>query len=206
MIKMNLPTVLKLDGTVVIFGGGKVALRKVHVLSKFTKEIKIISDNFNKQNFPDFVETIHITITETNFMNYLPRKVSIIIVATSDSNLNHVIANWSKKNNILVNVVDDPKYCTILFPAISKKGDLSIAISTNGKCPFLSKKIREEIDYIIDFEKNWEFWLDLLSKVREFHSGDQKMTEILGKIYSNEVIKKEILNKNIDNALEIALK
>ena len=47
---------------------------------------------------------------------------------------------------------------------------------------------------------------DVTGAVSHEPENHQKMTEILGKIYSNEVIKKEILNKNIDNALEIALK
>ncbi|MHA1612638.1 MAG: precorrin-2 dehydrogenase/sirohydrochlorin ferrochelatase family protein [Promethearchaeota archaeon] len=199
---MFLPTTLKLDGTVTIFGGGKVASRKVDVISKFTQDIRIIAEKFVKM--PEFVEEIKTSITKSNFTNFLPKKISIIIVALSNAELNHSIANWANSNKILVNVVDDPDYCTIFFPAISNEGALSIAISTNGQCPFLSKEIRKEIDSMIYNKAKWGKWFEILAGVRKKMYGNPKKNEILKKIYTNIEIQEELEKENSEKAWELA--
>jgi len=202
MNTMFLPTTLKLDGTVTIFGGGKVASRKVDVISKFTQDIRIIAEKFVEM--PEFVEEIKTSITKSNFTNFLPKKIWISIVALSNAELNHSIANWANSKKILVNVVDDPDYCTIFFPAISKEGDLSIAISTNGKCPFLSREIRKEIDSMTYNKTKWGKWLEILAEVRKKMYGNPNKNEVLKKIYTNIKIQEEIERENPEKAWEIA--
>jgi siroheme synthase-like protein len=141
---MKLPTVLNLDGPAVVFGGGKVGLRKVEYLLHFTQDIIVVAQE--TEPLPENVKLVHVRLDKENIKSYIPPNTSLVVAALSDGHLNHSIADFCRERGILVNVVDDPEPSTILFPALSRSEDLNIAISTSGKCPFLAKRIRMEID------------------------------------------------------------
>lgn len=73
----------------------------------------------------------------------------LVIAATADNVLNREIYRAAKAKNILINVADTPELCDFYLGSIVTKGDLKIAISTNGKSPTLSKRIREFFEDIL---------------------------------------------------------
>lgn len=73
----------------------------------------------------------------------------LVIAATADSVLNQEIYRAAKAKNILINVADTPELCDFYLGSIVTKGNLKIAISTNGKSPTLSKRIREFFEDIL---------------------------------------------------------
>ncbi|UCF49145.1 MAG: bifunctional precorrin-2 dehydrogenase/sirohydrochlorin ferrochelatase [Thermoplasmatales archaeon] len=196
---MKIPVVLNIGDKVVIFGGGKVAIRKVEYLSKFTKNISVIAEKAN--TLPKHVEFIKASITSKNILKFIPKNTALVIAALSDSNINHEIAKWCNNHNILVNVVDDIEPSNVLFPALSKNNDLNISISTSGKCPFLSRKLREDIDLWIEEKSRW---LEILSPIREKLVGMDKKNQVLSKIYDNPEIQKLVKAGDIENALKKA--
>ena len=78
-------------------------------------------------------------------VRYLEDK-QLVIVATDNSSLNTSIWREAKKRNILVNVADTPPLCDFYLGGIVTKGDLKIAISTNGKSPTFAKRFRELLE------------------------------------------------------------
>ena len=76
-------------------------------------------------------------------------KHQIIIAATNDKSLNKAIYDVAKSKNILINVADTPDLCDFYLGSIVTKGDLKIAISTNGKSPTLAKRMREMFENIL---------------------------------------------------------
>ena len=126
---MKLPTVLNIPDSVVIFGGGQVAKRKVEYLSSFSKNIKVIAEK--TVTLPKYVEVVITKIKTQDIPNFIPLNTSLVIAALSDTTLNSAISKWCQQQNILVNVVDNEKLSTILFTALSHKGHLNIAISTS---------------------------------------------------------------------------
>ncbi len=192
---MRIPVVLNIGDEVVIFGGGQVALRKIKYLSKFTKNISVISkDVFSSL---DHVKIIIKSINIQDIPKYISKNTALVVTALSDSDMNHAIAKWCYNHNILVNVVDNAEQSTILFPALSQKNDLNISISTSGKCPFLARKIREEIDLEIEEKSRW---LKVLSPIREKLVGVEEKNNILSNIYNNPEFKKMIKKGDIKNA------
>ncbi len=73
----------------------------------------------------------------------------LVIAATADKCLNEAIYLAAKQKGILINVADTPELCDFYLGSIVTKGDLKIAISTNGKSPTLSKRIREFFEDIL---------------------------------------------------------
>lgn len=72
-----------------------------------------------------------------------------MIAATNDNDLNIRIAEFANEANILVNVADTPELCDFYLGSIITKGDLKIAISTNGKSPTFVKRFREILEDIL---------------------------------------------------------
>ena len=73
----------------------------------------------------------------------------LVIAATADKILNEEIYHAAKVQHILINVADTPDLCDFYLGSIVTKGDLKIAISTNGKSPTLSKRIREFFEDVL---------------------------------------------------------
>ncbi|HYL29725.1 MAG TPA: NAD(P)-dependent oxidoreductase, partial [Gemmatimonadales bacterium] len=70
----------------------------------------------------------------------------IVIAATDDPDVNHVVHAEAESRGVPVNVVDDPPYCGFILPSILRRGELVVAVSTSGNAPALAVRIRERIE------------------------------------------------------------
>jgi precorrin-2 dehydrogenase / sirohydrochlorin ferrochelatase len=91
--------------------------------------------------------------------------VFMVIAATNSRELNAAIFNEARRRNILCNVVDDPEYCDFYYPAVVRRGDLQLAISTNGQSPALAQRIRRDLE--VQFGPEYGDWLEQLGKIRQ---------------------------------------
>ncbi len=127
---------------VLVVGGGSVATRKVENLLEFDAYPTIIS--------PWVTEELKCLI-DKHKLNYFKRKYqkgdsqgfSFIFAATDDPEVDTSILEDCHGRNVLVNFSDKPDICNFIMPSFIRRDDLVIAISTQGKAPFLSKYIRE---------------------------------------------------------------
>jgi siroheme synthase-like protein len=70
----------------------------------------------------------------------------IVIGATDDPTTQAALAREAEIHGLLYNVVDDPEHCNFFTPAVIERGDLKVAISTNGQSPVLARRLREELE------------------------------------------------------------
>ena len=91
--------------------------------------------------------------------------VFLVIAATSSRDVNETIFREARRRNILCNVVDDPEHCDFYYPAVVRRGDLQLAISTNGQSPALAQRIRRELE--VQFGPEYGEWLEELGKIRQ---------------------------------------
>jgi precorrin-2 dehydrogenase / sirohydrochlorin ferrochelatase len=91
--------------------------------------------------------------------------VFVVIAATNSRAVNATIFQEARQRNILCNVVDDPEYCDFYYPAVVRRGDLQLAISTNGQSPALAQRIRRELE--IQFGPEYGEWLEELGRIRQ---------------------------------------
>ena len=112
---MKLPTVLDLEGPVVVLGGGNVGLRKVEYLMRFTNDILVVAED--AQSLPESVKYVQTKLKSEDISDHIPEEASLVVAALSNTNLNHEIARLCRKKGILVKVVDVPEPSTIFFPA-----------------------------------------------------------------------------------------
>ena len=135
---------------VLIVGGGNVGLEKLTFLLKSSPNAKVtvVSINF----LPELIALAHkhnIEIIEATYHISFLKKKHIVIAATDKIAVNIQVYQDCKQRNILVNVADNPPYCDFYMGGIVTKGNIKIAISTNGKSPTLAKRLRQFFEEVI---------------------------------------------------------
>jgi precorrin-2 dehydrogenase/sirohydrochlorin ferrochelatase len=112
----------------------------------------------------------------------------LVIAGTADKTLNRQIYQDAKSKNILINVADTPELCDFYLGSIVTKGDLKLAISTNGKSPTLSKRLREFFEEVLPDNIN-----DLIGHLNEYRNSIRgELTERVARLND---ITRSLLNK-----------
>ncbi|MBH8157196.1 bifunctional precorrin-2 dehydrogenase/sirohydrochlorin ferrochelatase [Clostridioides difficile] len=176
---MLYPINLKLDELdVVIIGGGEVAYRKCKNFLEFIKNVTIVS----KQILNKFYDLKgNIKIIKDDYKEIYIKDASVIIAATNNRELNMEIGLYCKAKNKLVNVVDNIEISNFTVPSYIKRGDLLISVSTGGKSPSLSSKIKKEIEerYTEDYEEYLNVLGDIRKKVIKKYEDKSKRKDVL---------------------------
>ncbi|HBG8502460.1 TPA: bifunctional precorrin-2 dehydrogenase/sirohydrochlorin ferrochelatase [Clostridioides difficile] len=176
---MLYPINLKLDELdVVIIGGGEVAYRKCKNFLEFNKNVTIVS----KQILNKFYDLKgNIKIIKDDYKEIYIKDASVIIAATNNRELNMEIGLYCKAKNKLVNVVDNIEISNFTVPSYIKRGDLLISVSTGGKSPSLSSKIKKEIEerYTEDYEEYLNVLGDIRKKVIKKYEDKSKRKDVL---------------------------
>jgi len=88
----------------------------------------------------------------------------LAVAATASESLNKLIYREAQRRGVLCNVVDVPEYCDFFYPAVVRRGDLQIAISTTGQSPSLAQKIRQQLER--QFGEGYATWVEQLGETR----------------------------------------
>jgi precorrin-2 dehydrogenase/sirohydrochlorin ferrochelatase len=88
----------------------------------------------------------------------------LAVVATSSRSLNEFVYHQAQRRGVLCNVVDVPEYCDFFYPAVVRRGDLQIAISTSGESPSLAQKLRQQLEQ--QFGPGYASWVAELGETR----------------------------------------
>jgi siroheme synthase-like protein len=143
------PVFLKLETLqTLIVGGGDAATEKLHFIIKSSPDanITLVAADVSKQIEKIAGDNSKVILVKKNFEESDLENKDIVIVATDDKELNKTIRDKAKAKKIMVNVADTPELCDFYLGSIVTKGDLKIAISTNGKSPTFSKRFREVLE------------------------------------------------------------
>lgn len=133
---------------VLLVGNGATAARKAAQLYKAGANIKIIGCNLCKE-LQKLVDNKKIELINSIFKEKYLLKVFFVIAATNNNKLNEQIYNAANQHMKLVNVVDDQPKCSFIFPSIVDRSPLTIAISSDGKSPVLTRLIREKLEILL---------------------------------------------------------
>lgn len=167
------PVFLKLETlSLLIIGGGKVALEKLHaVLSNApATRIHIVATALSPALLTEAGKHPNIRLTEKPYDPSDLTNADLVIVAVNDIEVAARIHEDARTIGLLVNVADKPELCDFYLSSVVKKGSLKIAISTNGKSPTIAKRLKEEISGMIPDEM--ESVLDNMQTIRQRMNGD----------------------------------
>lgn len=152
------------DKSIVVIGGGSVAERKVISLIEYGAKVTVISPNVT-ETLEKLQREIKINIIKRNYRYGDIKGNFLTYAATDNPKVNEACLMEAREAKVLINVVDQPNMCSFSVPASVKRGDLTITISTNGKSPMLSRKIRKELENI--FGDEYEAFINALGDLRK---------------------------------------
>jgi len=159
------PAFLKLaNRRVFVVGGGSIAAQKIPGLLDAGAQVHVISPKLS----PELIEWVRYRKISWSQKEFAPDDLNgafLVIAATSLRDLNSQVYREADRRNILCNAVDDIDHCHFYYGSIVQRGDLQIAISTNGKSPALAQRLRKELEQ--QFGPEYAAWLDSLGATRE---------------------------------------
>lgn len=118
----------------------------------------------------------------------------LAIVATASGSLNELIYREARRRKVLCNVVDFPAHCDFFYPAVVRRGELQIAISTAGRSPSLAQKLRQQLEW--QFGEEYAAWVEQLGVTRQLILAStlekERKLELLHSLASREAFEAEL--------------
>jgi len=196
------PIFLKLENEdlhLLIVGGGYVGLEKIEAVLGNSPQatITLVSPEIREEIRKMAAGNPRITLVERKFTDHDLDEKDLVIVATNDKEENKRIKRVARARHLLCNVADTPDYCDFYLSSVVKKGNLKVAISTNGMSPTLAKRLREVLTEALP--DDLETAMAQLKEVRDMLRGDfaykveelNRITEVLVKEKKNAGEKQE---------------
>jgi siroheme synthase-like protein len=155
----------KLEGRrCVVVGAGTIALQKLGSLLDSGADVRIVAPQASAA-IQELARSGHVRWTQAEFVPAHLDGALLVIAATGDAEVNEQVFRAARERGALCNSVDDPGHCDFFYPAVVRRGDLQIAISTAGKSPALAQRIRRELEE--QFDSSYAGWLEWLGLVRQ---------------------------------------
>ncbi|RZK53493.1 MAG: siroheme synthase [Pedobacter sp.] len=143
------PVFVKLNSLrTLLIGGGNVGLEKLTAIlnNSGNAEVTLVAENINPEIEKLALDFSSLKIKQKSFEAGDLDDADIVFAATNNNSLNELIRTEAHKKGLLINVADKPELCDFYLGSIVKKGDLKIAISTNGKSPTIAKRLKEVLN------------------------------------------------------------
>jgi precorrin-2 dehydrogenase/sirohydrochlorin ferrochelatase len=156
------PVNLDLAGRrVLVVGGGEVAARKVAGLLRAGAVVTVVAPDA----VPEIAQDPDVRWHQRPYRRGEAASYRLAITATDDPAVNRQVARDGDAANVLVNSADDPANCSFILPAVVRRGDLQLTVSTNGRSPAFASWARRRLEQT--FTDTHARVLDILSQVRD---------------------------------------
>ena len=132
-----------------VFGGGKIAARRVKVLLEFGAELDVIAPEFTAE-----IEELaaHHPGLKLHYRKYRPSELTeedFVLAVTNDEKVNALIFRECRHKGIPVNVASDQEKCDFYFPGIVRQGEVTVGVTTGGsnhrKAAEVTERIRRQL-------------------------------------------------------------
>lgn len=181
------PVFLKLEFLdTLIVGGGHVGLEKLTAILKNspTARITLVARAIREDIKQLAAQHPSVTLYERNFKLWDLWDKDLVMLATDNRNLHETIRKFARTRRLLINVADTPDLCDFYLGSVVTRGHLKIGISTNGKSPTISKRIREYLEEALPEDMN--SLLENMEKIRNKIKGDfNHKVKVLNQITSS---------------------
>lgn len=147
----------------VVVGGAEVAARKVEALLEAGARVTVVSPRLSPP-MEAFAARGLVTHIARDYQRGDIRGCVLVYAATDDPKLHRELAAEARALEIAINVVDVPELCTFISPAVVKRGELQIAISTGGASPAFAARLRRALEH--QFAAEYALTLEVLRAAR----------------------------------------
>ncbi|MBI9083889.1 MAG: bifunctional precorrin-2 dehydrogenase/sirohydrochlorin ferrochelatase [Desulfobacterales bacterium] len=146
-----------------VVGGGQVGTRKVATLVDCGARVTLVSPEATLA-LKALADTGRIAWRQRPYIEKDLDGMFLVIGATSDEPLNRRVHADAQRQNLLCNIADRPEICNFILPAVIRRGDLLIAVSTSGKSPAFAKRLRKSLER--QFGTEYETFLQVMGIIR----------------------------------------
>ncbi len=196
------PLMLDLRGrNAIVIGGDSVAAGKAATLTASGALVHVLSSTYATE-MRQLAEQQQVTL---EYKAYQPGDLAgafVVVAATNDQQLIEAIWSETQERGQLVNIVDVPQYCNFIVPSILRRGQLTIAVSTEGASPGLAKRIRHELEE--HFPPTYGTYIQLASIVRKHLRTNgvsyQRRDDFFGDFFDSDVLA-QIVSGNVEQAI-----
>ncbi len=148
----------------VVIGGGEEAERKTHELLDAGAEVTVISADHSAV-YEQLSLDRHIRLERRDYQQGdLAGAFLALAATTSNRKLSETVAAEAEEQRVLLNVVDVTDLCTWIYPAMVRRGDATVAISTNGRSPAMARFLKRRVEEAVPEE--FAILLDILADIR----------------------------------------
>lgn len=158
------PVALDLTGRpVLVVGGGAVAERKVEGLLAAAAAVTVVS--------PELTPAL-VALAAEGRIRHAPRPyqagdlagVELAFAATEDPLVNAAVAREGRQRRVWVNAADDPAHCDFILPAVLRRGELLVAVTTGGASPALARAVRAQLEAVLT--EDYAALVEIVGEVR----------------------------------------
>lgn len=146
-----------------VIGGGAVAERKIAALLEAGAIPTIVSPAIT-DTIARWAKDHSIELIARGYQSSDLTEHEIAFVATDDGATNGQVYSDARRLGVWVNAADDPAHCDFILPSVLRRGDLTVAVSSGGSSPALSRTIREELE--LYFTEEYELLVKLAADAR----------------------------------------
>jgi precorrin-2 dehydrogenase/sirohydrochlorin ferrochelatase len=140
------PAFLDLRGRrCLVVGGDEIGERKARALLDCGARITVVSPSVTP-GLAALAASNRLVHRSRPFRRSDPRGCAVAVAATGDPRVDRVVAAAARRWRALVNVVDRPEHCDFIVPAVLRRGELQIAVSTGGRSPAIAREIRRRLE------------------------------------------------------------
>jgi precorrin-2 dehydrogenase/sirohydrochlorin ferrochelatase len=184
------PMFLKLAGRqILVIGAGKVGEGKIAGVLDTGARIRVVA----REATAAVREWARCGQIELELRSFSPADLDgafVAVVATASRDLNEFVYREAQLRGVLCNVVDVPEFCDFYYPAVVRRGDLQIAISTSGQSPSLAQKLRQQLEQ--QFGPGYAAWVAELGETRRLVQASdlspERKRELLHSLASREAL------------------
>ena len=158
------PMFMKLAGKqCLVVGAGKVGEPKIGGLIDTGARIHVVAISTSDQ-VREWADVGKIELALRPFSTGDLDGKFLAVAATASRSLNELVYREAQQRGVLCNVVDVPELCDFFYPAVVRRGDLQIAISTAGQSPSLAQRLRQQLEH--QFGEGYAAWVEQLGATR----------------------------------------
>jgi precorrin-2 dehydrogenase/sirohydrochlorin ferrochelatase len=156
---------VKLEGRkVLVIGAGSVGEAKIESLLATGAIVRVVAPKATPR-VREWAREGRIDWESREYQTADFAGIFLVIAATNSTKLHDEIYAEARSRGVLCNAVDEPERCDFYFPAIVRRGELQIAISTGGLSPALAQRLRMDLEQ--QFGPEWEEWVAQLGRTRD---------------------------------------
>ncbi|NNG10228.1 MAG: bifunctional precorrin-2 dehydrogenase/sirohydrochlorin ferrochelatase [Arenibacter sp.] len=186
------PVFLKVSQlNILIVGGGNVGLEKLTFMLKSSPraQVEMVAPEFLEETLA-LAKKHNVKITKDSYNKSYLQGRHMVIATTDQVSVNEQVYYDCREQQILVNVADNPPFCDFYMGGIVTKGNVKVAISTNGKSPTTAKRLRQFFEDVIP--ENIDDLVQNLNEFRKTIKGDfEEKVETLNEFTKGLVGKKK---------------